>query len=127
MWHNVGKVMLWTFTFYSKDKSIQLNEGILNEIISSLTIGGLQKDIPIDLKLYKPIMNFNNLKNYHLKKKRKTFLKTLEMIFIFFFNFWLQQLKINQLMFPFFFFINKEAISNNNHVIACCDKKFCFL
>ena len=46
----VGK-MLWTFTFYSKDKSIELNEIILNEIISSLTIGGLQKGIPSDLKL----------------------------------------------------------------------------
>ena len=40
----VGK-MLWTFTFYSKDKSIEVNELILNEIISSLTIGGLQKGL----------------------------------------------------------------------------------
>ncbi len=44
--------MLWTFTFYSKDKSIEIDETILNEIISSLTIGGLQKGIPSDLKLF---------------------------------------------------------------------------
>ena len=47
----VGK-MLWTFTLYSKDKSIEINEFILNEIISSLTISGLQKGITSNLKLY---------------------------------------------------------------------------
>ena len=50
----VGKI-LWTFILYTEEKSMKINEEVLNEIISSLTISGLQKGIPSDLMLYTPL------------------------------------------------------------------------
>ena len=106
--------MLWTFTFYSKDKSIQLNEIILNEIISSLTIGGLQKGIPSDLKLF---ANNENQKVEELPTDKKD-----DDIF--------KDVGDNTLLAAASgtgFFINKGGILvSNNHVIDSCDKNFVF-
>jgi len=109
----VGK-MLWTFTLFSKDKGIEINEIILKEIISSLIISGLQKGIQSDLKLY--------ANNKNQKPKELPTEKEEEDIF--------KDIGEDTLLAAASgtgFFINKNGVLvSNNHVIDSCDKNFVF-
>ena len=109
----VGK-MLWTFTLFSKDKGIEINEIILKEIISSLKISGLQNGIQSDLKLYANDKN-QELKELPTEKEEEDILKDVDE---------------NTLLAAASgtgFFINKSGVLvSNNHVIDSCDKNFVF-
>ena len=106
--------MLWTFTLFSKDKGIEINEIILKEIISSLKISGLQNGIQSDLKLYANDKN-QELKELPTEKEEEDILKDVDE---------------NTLLAAASgtgFFINKSGVLvSNNHVIDSCDKNFVF-
>ena len=109
----VGK-MLWTFTLFSKDKGIEINEIILKEIISSLKISGLQKGIQSDLKLYANDKN-QEPKELPTEKEEEDVFKDVG------------EDTLLAAASGTGFFINKSGVLvSNNHVIDSCDKNFVF-
>ena len=109
----VGK-MLWTFTLFSKDKGIEINEIILKEIISSLKISGLQKGIQSDLKLYANDKN-QEPKELPAEKEEEDIFKNVG------------EDTLLAAASGTGFFINKSGVLvSNNHVIDSCDKNFVF-
>lgn len=109
----VGK-MLWTFTLFSNDKGIEINEIILKEIISSLKISGLQKGIQSDLKLYANGKN-QEPKELPTEKKEEDIFKDVG------------EDTLLAAASGTGFFINKSGVLvSNNHVIDSCDKNFVF-
>ena len=109
----VGK-MLWTFTLFSKDKGIEINEIILKEIISSLKISGLQKGIQSDLKLYANDKN-QEPKELPTEKEEEDIFKDVG------------EDTLLAAASGTGFFINKSGVLvSNNHVIDSCDKNFVF-
>ena len=111
----VGK-MLYTFTLFSKNKDVEINEISLNEIISSLTISGLQKGTPSSLKLYAETQEFNSEQKPNKENKDKK--KQIE------------DIPKDQLLAAASgtgFFINKKGVLvSNNHVVDGCDKNILF-
>ena len=109
----VGK-MLWTFTLFSKDKGIEINEIILKEIISSLKISGLQDGIQSNLKLYANDKN-QEPKELPTEKKEEDIFKDVG------------EDTLLAAASGTGFFINKGGVLvSNNHVIDSCDKNFVF-
>ncbi len=106
--------MLWTFTLFSKDKGVKINDIILKEILSSLKIAGLQNGAQSDLKLY--------ASDESLEPKELPNEKEEEDIF--------KDLSEDTLLAAASgtgFFINKSGVLvSNNHVIESCDKNFVF-
>ena len=109
----VGK-MLWTFTLFSKDKGIEINEIILKEIISSLKISGLQDGIQSNLKLYANDKN-QEPKELPTEKEEEDIFKDVG------------EDTLLAAASGTGFFINKGGVLvSNNHVIDSCDKNFVF-
>jgi S1-C subfamily serine protease len=106
--------IIWTFTLFSKDKGIEINEIILKEILSSLKIAGLQKGTPSNLKLYANNENQGS-KELPTDKKEEDILKDVG------------DDTLIAAASGTGFFINKGGILvSNNHVIDSCDKNFVF-
>ena len=109
----IGNI-IWTFTLFSKDKGIEINEIILKEILSSLKIAGLQKGTPSNLKLYANNENQGS-KELPTDKKEEDILKDVG------------DDTLIAAASGTGFFINKGGILvSNNHVIDSCDKNFVF-